>query len=205
MFRLVRACRLAAAFLVLAQIGQAAHAAQASAPPAITISAAPAPERSPPSLVPSAGLVIVLPQFAPPAPPSLVELVSSASVGTTDAESACLAKAVYFEARGESLEGQLAVAKVILNRTRSGIYPDSICRVVTQRLQFSFIRRGRFPAVNENSDSWRKASAIAHIARNDLAHSIASDVLWYHASYVSPSWRRSLRAVARIGAHIFYS
>lgn len=131
--------------------------------------------------------------------------MSSSSAGTSDEESACLAKAVYFEARGESLEGQLAVAKVILNRARSGIYPDSICKVVTQRSQFSFIRRGRFPAVNKSSDCWRKANAIAYIARNDLVRSIPTNVLWYHASYVSPPWERFHTAVTRIGAHIFYS
>jgi spore germination cell wall hydrolase CwlJ-like protein len=198
MFRLVRACRFAAAFLMFAQVGQTAHAAQASPQPEIAMSETTAPEQS-------GGIVLVVPQVATPSPPSLVDLVSSSSPGTSDEESACLAKAVYFEARGESLEGQLAVAQVILNRAKSGIYPDSICKVVTQKSQFSFIRRGRFPAVDESSDCWRKANAIAYIARNDLAQSIASDVLWYHANYVSPPWRRSLKAVARIGAHIFYS
>jgi spore germination cell wall hydrolase CwlJ-like protein len=77
--------------------------------------------------------------------------------------------------------------------------------VVTQKSQFSFIRRGRFPAVDESSDCWRKANAIAYIARNDLAQSIPSNVLWYHASYVSPTWGRFHMVVARIGAHIFYS
>lgn len=205
MFRLVRACRLAAAFLMFAQIGQTAHAAQASAQPAIAVNQATAPEQSPQSLGSNGGIVLVVPQVATPSPPSLIDLVSSSFADTPDEESACLAKAVYFEARGESLEGQLAVAKVILNRARSGIYPDSICKVVTQRSQFSFVRRGRFPAVNESSDCWRKANAIAYIARNDLAESIPSNVLWYHASYVSPPWRRSLTAVAQIGAHIFYS
>ena len=205
MFRLVRACRFAAAFFLFAQFGQAAHAAQASVQPEVAMSEAAAPEQSLQSLGTNGEIVLVVPQVAPPSPPSLIDLVSSSSAGASDEEAACLAKAVYFEARGESLEGQLAVAKVILNRARSGIYPDSICKVVTQRSQFSFIRRGRFPAVDESSDCWRRANAIAYIAQNDLAQSIPSNVLWYHASYVSPPWSRSLRAVARIGAHIFYS
>lgn len=205
MFRLIQARRLAAAFLMFAQVGQTAHAAQASAQSAAPVSEATAPEQSPRSLISDGAIVPVSPQVAMPSPPSLIDLVSSSFADASDEESACLAKAVYFEARGETLEGQLAVAKVILNRARSGIYPDSICKVVMQKSQFSFIRRGRFPAVNESSDCWRKANAIAYIARNNLAQSIPSNVLWYHASYVSPPRRRSLTAVARIGAHIFYS
>src|SRR5262249_13224301 len=79
-------------------------------------------------------------------------VISFVDYGNRDAEEECLAKAVYFEARGESLEGQLAVAQVIMNRAASGIYPPSICGVVTQPAQFSFIRGGQFPRVNENSD-----------------------------------------------------
>src|SRR5947209_6711056 len=79
-------------------------------------------------------------------------------------EELCLAKAVYFEARGETIEGQLAVAEVVLNRARSGRFASSICGVVTQPAQFSFIRAGKFPAVNESSDCWKKALAIADAA-----------------------------------------
>ena len=124
--------------------------------------------------------------------------------GSQDDEQLCLAKAVYFEARGESLEGQLAVAEVVLNRASSGRYPATICGVITQPAQFSFIRRGRFPAVRMSSDCWRKALAIADIARNKLANEIPSNVLWYHANYVAPAWGRWHVRVAQIGAHIFY-
>ena len=142
---------------------------------------------------------------APVARP-LGDLVGSfVDYGNQDKEQLCLAKAVYFEARGESLEGQLAVAEVVLNRAASGKYPPTICRVVTQPAQFSFIRRGRFPPVNVNDDCWRKALAIADIARKDLADQVAPNVLWYHATYVAPSWGRRLTRVARIGTHIFYS
>ena len=135
----------------------------------------------------------------------LRDLVASfVNVGNHDEEQLCLAKAVYFEARGETLEGQLAVAEVVLNRAASGRYPPTICAVVTQRAQFSFIRGGRFPAVNVGSSSWHIALAIADIARKNLADQIPARVLWYHASYVSPSWGRRLTRVTRIGAHIFY-
>jgi hypothetical protein len=132
-------------------------------------------------------------------------VISFVNFGNQNAEQMCLVKAVYFEARSETLEGQLAVAEVILNRTTSGLYPTTICEVVTQPAQFSFIRNGRFPTADTNSDGWRKALAIADIALKGLAQNVGRNVLWYHASYVAPSWGRRLTRVARIGTHIFYS
>jgi spore germination cell wall hydrolase CwlJ-like protein len=132
-------------------------------------------------------------------------VLSFVDFGNQDAEQLCLAKAVYFEARSESLEGQLAVAEVVLNRARSGVYPPSVCGVVTQHAQFSFIRAGRFPAPNTASDAWHKALAIAEIASKHLATEVAPNVLWYHADYVAPAWGRQRTRVAQIGAHIFYS
>jgi spore germination cell wall hydrolase CwlJ-like protein len=142
---------------------------------------------------------------AAPVQRTLKEMVDAfVDAGNQEEERLCLAKAIYFEARGESLEGQLAVAEVILNRAASGRYPTTICGVVTQPAQFSFIRRGRFPAVRMNADCWRKALAIADIARNKLANEVPSNVLWYHANYVAPAWGRWHVKVATIGAHIFY-
>jgi hypothetical protein len=132
-------------------------------------------------------------------------VLSFVDYGNQDDEQLCLAKAVYFEARSESLEGQLAVAEVVLNRARSGVYPPSICGVVTQHAQFSFIRAGRFPAPNTASDAWHRALAVAEIARKHLATEVAPNVLWYHADYVAPAWGRQRTRVAQIGAHIFYS
>jgi len=141
-----------------------------------------------------------------PGEQSLNELVGAyGRTSTADAEQECLAGAVYFEARSEPLEGQLAVADVVLNRASSGRYPTTICAVVTQRAQFSFIVNGRFPAANRASDAWRKAVAIARIAQERLANEVPRNVLWYHADYVAPVWRRNLRRVTKIGAHIFYS
>jgi spore germination cell wall hydrolase CwlJ-like protein len=121
-----------------------------------------------------------------------------------DEEQHCLATAVYFEARGESLEGQLAVARVVINRAASGKYPASWCAVVKQPWQFSFVRAGQFPRIDSASDSWRKAQAIARIAVKNAAEVLPTDVLWYHADYVAPSWGRRLTRVNKIGAHIFY-
>lgn len=116
----------------------------------------------------------------------------------------CLATAVYFEARGESLEGQLAVAHVVMNRAASGRYPSSWCSVVKQPAQFSFVQHGQFPQVDSNCDAWRKAEAIAELAAANVVPSVGPDVLWYHADYVAPSWGSRLNVVEKIGAHIFY-
>ncbi|MDP9413837.1 MAG: cell wall hydrolase [Pseudomonadota bacterium] len=121
---------------------------------------------------------------------------------TADSEMECLAGAIYFESKGEPLAGQLAVAEVVINRAKSGRYPASLCGVVKQRGQFSFIRAGRFPAFSRDNAHWRKAVAIAHIAMKDLADSPAPKALAFHATRVSPGWR--MKRVARVGNHVFY-
>ncbi len=122
-----------------------------------------------------------------------------------DAEGQCLATAIYFESRGEPLQGQLAVADVVMNRAQSGQYPTSLCGVVKQKAQFSFVRGGgRFPAVDAGCEAWARAQAIARIALQQKAVALPSDVLWYHADYVAPSWGGRLTRVDKIGAHIFY-
>ena len=143
---------------------------------------------------------------AVPRPRTLTELVSAyQATELSDSEQDCLASAVYFEARGESLEGQLAVAEVVLNRARSGKYPTTLCGVVEQPWQFSFVNRtGRIPAANRDSDAWRKAVAVARIAQDGVTEQLTSDVLWYHADYVAPSWGRRLNRTQKIGLHIFY-
>jgi spore germination cell wall hydrolase CwlJ-like protein len=138
-------------------------------------------------------------------PVPLSTLVNENSAGEPlDEEQSCLATAVYFESQGEPLEGQLAVAQVVLNRAASGQYPTSLCAVVKQKAQFSFVRSGRFPRVNTACESWRKAQAIARIATKKLVSTVPTSVLWYHANYVAPSWRLNLKKVDKIGAHIFY-
>ena len=135
---------------------------------------------------------------------SLGDLVHQfSSTDVPDNEHECLAGAVYFESKGEPLEGQLAVAKVILNRASSGKYPTSLCGVVKQKSQFSFVRGGRIPAIKKSEPAWKKAVAIAHIAKKNLAQNIAEKALFFHARYVSPSWR-GLKRIATVGNHIFY-
>lgn len=134
---------------------------------------------------------------------SLAGLVSELSdVQPDDREAECLATAVYFEAKSESLDGQLAVAQTILNRTRSGRFPESICGVVFQPGQFSFVRGNGFPPVVRESRSWKNAVAIAHVALNDLWDSSVDNALYFHARRVSPGWR--MQRIASVGNHVFY-
>ena len=143
-------------------------------------------------------------EAAEPTRRSLAELVADhARTEADDAQHECLAVAVYFEAKGESLEGQLAVAEVVLNRAGSGRFPRTVCGVVKQPSQFSFVRGGRFPPIPRASAAWRKAVAVAHIAREELADGAAPRALFFHARYVSPGWRKLTR-VATVGNHIFY-
>jgi len=137
----------------------------------------------------------------------LYALVDRFSAGAPLEEQAhCIAIAVYHEARGESLEGQLAVARVIMNRAASGKYPSSWCAVVKQPWQFSFVnpRSGLYPMVDEASSAWRKALGVTRLAINNAVPSVGQDVLWYHATYVAPSWGRRLTFAQKIGTHIFY-
>jgi spore germination cell wall hydrolase CwlJ-like protein len=121
-----------------------------------------------------------------------------------DEQTNCLATAVYFEARGESAEGQLAVARVVMNRAVSGRYPTDWCSVVKQPAQFSFVRHGEFPYADTSSLAWQRAEAVAKLAVANIVPSLGNDVLWYHANYVAPTWGRRLSRVEQIGAHIFY-
>jgi hypothetical protein len=134
---------------------------------------------------------------------SLAELVGDyAGAGTPDDETDCLARAVYWESKGEPLAGQLAVADVIINRSQSGRFAATICGVVRQRGQFSFVRGGHIPAAPQGSRDWRTAVAIARIARGDLAGDAAPRALFFHARSVHPGWR--LTRVAALGNHVFY-
>jgi len=138
-------------------------------------------------------------------PASLRELVAGmAADEEISGDLKCLAQAIYFEARGEPLAGQLAVARVIVNRTQAPNFPDDYCSVVTQPAQFSFVRNGRIPEVSGNSGAWLRAKAIARVAHQELWESEAKDALFFHASYVRPGWARTKLARATIDSHIFY-
>lgn len=136
---------------------------------------------------------------------SLRELVSATPVdGVLSSELECLAGAIYFEARGEPLTGQLAVAEVIINRSQSGRFPATYCGVVRQPGQFSFVRKGAIPQARRGTQAWRNAVAVARIAHGDQWQTHAGDALYFHARSVRPSWSHRKQALATIDSHIFY-
>jgi spore germination cell wall hydrolase CwlJ-like protein len=125
-------------------------------------------------------------------------------------EQRCLAQAVYFEARSESEEGQAAVAQVVLNRVRSGLYPSSVCGVVYQNrhrhlaCQFTFACEGKALRVNDTA-SWESAKRIASAVLEGKTYlAEVGGSTHYHANYVRPSWARRLKKMDVIGRHIFY-
>jgi len=127
------------------------------------------------------------------------------------AESDCLARAIYFEARSESEMGQLAVAKVVLNRVKDPNYPKTICGVVyqgasrTNACQFSFACDG----VSDQPKSrvaWDQSKKIAARAlAGDQSINILGAATYYHADYVNPKWSSSFKRLIKIGRHIFYT
>ncbi|TPN40927.1 cell wall hydrolase [Mesorhizobium sp. B2-3-3] len=125
-------------------------------------------------------------------------------------EQKCLANGIYFEARGESVRGQAAVAQVILNRVRNPAYPDSICGVVYQndswfnRCQFSFACDGRKKRID---------NPVAYKTAQDIAMAVTAGKIFipevgssthYYAQYVHPGWARTMQKMTKIGLHIFY-
>jgi len=134
---------------------------------------------------------------------SLPELVAAQpATAELSRELHCLAGAVYFEAKSETLEGQLAVGRVIVARSKSGRFPGSYCGVVFQRSQFSFVRGNAIPNVDEHSRQWRNAAAIAQIAHAGSWRSPVEGALFFHATHVSPGW--NLKRMARVDNHVFY-
>lgn len=131
-------------------------------------------------------------------------------------EEHCMATAVYFEARSEPQQGQLAVAMVILNRTKTERYPASICGVVYQganrfnSCQFSFACDGKsdLPEPGWAWDAARTVTAMAlagGLENKDAQLQVLATALNYHADYVKPRWSKSLLRLTKIGRHIFYS
>lgn len=128
---------------------------------------------------------------------------------TGDAQWQCLATAIYHEARGEPLSGQIAVAEVILNRVESRQYPNTICAVTTQgkgsgrACQFSYACDGRSDAMTSIGPRQR-AEKLARLMLDGLPRSITDGATHFHATYVSPSWARAMTRTAAIGNHRFY-
>ncbi|MDF2688431.1 MAG: cell wall hydrolase [Microvirga sp.] len=153
------------------------------------------------------GEVTILPKSDDPDRPRYVDLIDPDNMNK---EQRCLAEAVYFEARSEPVAGQAAVAQVILNRVKSGLYPSSICGVVYQNrhrhlaCQFTFACEGKSLRMRD-TESWDRAKQVASAVlegRTYLAD--VGGATHYHADYVRPSWSRRLKKMDVIGRHIFY-
>lgn len=124
----------------------------------------------------------------------------------------CLARNVYFEARGEPIAGQYAVAEVTMNRKASGRYPDTVCGVVYQQNwdprrkryvgAFSWTELSSVPT--PMGEEWQRAWKVAEAVYHGRHAPVLEDALFFHATYVKPSWARSKQPIARIGRHVFY-
>ncbi len=143
----------------------------------------------------------------PAARPRYADLIAP---GSLEREQRCLAEAVYFEARSEPEEGQAAVAQVVLNRVRSGLYPPSVCGVVYQNrhrhlaCQFTFACEGKALRVSD-TESWQTAQRVARDVTEGRTYlSDVGGATHYHADYVRPYWAKRLRKMDVIGRHIFY-
>jgi N-acetylmuramoyl-L-alanine amidase len=114
----------------------------------------------------------------------------------------CLARNVYYEARGESLIGQYAVAEVTMNRRASPFYPKTVCEVVYQKEAFSWTGMGDLepPA----GSAWHRAVMVAEDVYFQRRPATMQGVTHFHATYVQPDWSKERQQVARIGKHLFY-
>jgi hypothetical protein len=220
-----------AAVLPVAELARASPAAEA--PPASRVvtpaAGSTAPQSVPvaPIIKPVAALPFVEPNITPPLSAWHSNLVPSVHEVPENEESPaerlgltgklrtraekCLADAVYYEARGESLRGQMAVAQVVMNRVFSGRYPRNVCGVVYQNAahylacQFTFACEGRSLGYISEPKMWRQAKRVAaetldgKIWLNEVGHATH-----YHASWVRPYWVRQMAKLYRLGVHIFY-
>ena len=133
----------------------------------------------------------------------------SLPVPKSDKQMSCLAEALYFEARGEPIKGQLAVGEVILNRVEDARYPSSICRVVNQgtgrrfACQFTYTCDGKLETVHERNP-YEISLKIAKILMTTHDRKLTRGSTHYHSNYVDPKWSKKFERVAKFGRHIFY-
>ncbi len=121
----------------------------------------------------------------------------------------CLSEALYFEARGEQIEGQLAVADVIINRKNSSQFPSTICGVVSEgapkrhACQFSYNCDGKLELIYDKK-TYRRIVKLSSMILNGAFSDVTNGATFFHASEVSPSWSKKFKKTRKIGRHIFY-
>ena len=125
---------------------------------------------------------------------------------TTDAEIDCLAQTTYHESRGEPYKGKVAVAQVTINRMRSGEFPDSICRVVKQKIrgacQFSWVCQKK--RIVRSSEEFLEEKRLASAVYYGMVEDVVKGATHFHNKSVRPSWANKFKLTARIGNHSFY-
>jgi spore germination cell wall hydrolase CwlJ-like protein len=164
--------------------------------------------------MPVAQLNLTVPPYTRVVPPASVlteglteDWLMAQPVPEGDAEWQCLTEAIYFEARGESLQGQVGVAEVILNRVDSPLYPRTVCGVVKQRgsggCQFSYICDGRTDRMREKASA-DLAGRIARAMLDGAPRQLTDGATHFQTRSVRPGWSKRYAHTTTIGAHIFY-
>lgn len=121
----------------------------------------------------------------------------------------CLSEALYFEARGETVKGQFAVAEVILNRVKSTRFPDTVCGVIHQgtgrkfQCQFTYTCDGRKEVIGEPA-AYERVAKVARAVLDAKAPKLTNGATHYHTTAVKPKWSRVYTRTAKIGVHVFY-
>ncbi|PJJ86085.1 cell wall hydrolase [Brevirhabdus pacifica] len=137
------------------------------------------------------------------------KFLSKLPKATGGADLRCLAEALYFEARGESVKGQFAVAEVILNRVDHPLYPDSVCGVVNQgtgrkwQCQFTYTCDGLAEVIRERR-AYDRGAKIAKLMIDGSERRLTKGATHYHTTAVNPKWNKAFPKTAKIGSHIFY-
>jgi spore germination cell wall hydrolase CwlJ-like protein len=141
-----------------------------------------------------------------------IEIASRSTEFRRTLELRCLAENVYFEARGEPLQGQYAVAEVTLNRLRSGDFPNTLCKVVHEsrwdRIRKRFVAHFSWtegePRDDPSGPAWDKAMTVATAVYDQKQEPVVPGALFYHATRVHPAWAKDKKPLATIGNHVFY-
>nr|WP_319250344.1 cell wall hydrolase [uncultured Celeribacter sp.] len=173
-------------------------------------------ERTGMQAVDEASIERLLKSFKPlpkPKPPVKIEytraFLDALPEPAVDAQWQCLAEALYFEARGETVKGQFAVAEVILNRVDSKAFPNTVCGVINQgtgkryQCQFTYTCDGRAEVVSEQT-AWDRVAKVARLMLDGAPRQLTAGATHYHTRAVAPRWARQFSKTAQIGVHMFY-
>jgi Cell Wall Hydrolase len=139
------------------------------------------------------------------------EWIEAQPQATGDEQWSCLSEALYFEARGETVKGQFAVAEVIMNRVNSTQFPNTPCGVIKQgtgrkfQCQFTYTCDGRTEKISEKQAYERVAKvARATLDGTEGVGNLTDGATYYHTTSVRPVWARKFKKTAQIGVHLFY-